>query len=167
MEDEGVAVLFLEVAGRTFGVESGQVETLRRKETVYPAQDGFPGLLGFLPMGEGLVPIIDLGARLGLRQTGENYRRLLVVTAPETAELAFLVDLVDGPTFVPWDRLSLLPEYLQGLQARPLVWGMAWRGEVLVPLLDLGQVVPIEEATALQEIVRGLQGGRYGGNDTA
>ena len=167
MEHEEVSLLYLELAGHLFAVEAGQVKTVRRKETIVPAQDGIPGLLGFLALGRGIIPVLDLGVCLGLPRPGQNPRGLLLVASPEVGDLAFRVDRVEGPTAAPWDRLNLLPEYLQGLQPRPLIWGMAWRGEALVPLLDLGQVLSDDRARALQETGRGLQGGRHGGDDGA
>lgn len=156
MEDDGVNVLFLEVEERSFGVEVGQVETLRRKETVFPAREGPPDLLGFLPLGAALVPIIDLGARLEVLRGKGNPAGLLVVPPQEVAPLAFRVDQVMGPVHLPWPQLSLLPSMLRELQPRPIIWAMAWQGEVIVPLLDLAQVVPPEEILALLELASGM-----------
>jgi purine-binding chemotaxis protein CheW len=149
MEDEGVTVLFLQVEGRAFAVEVCQVETLRRKETVFPAYQGPPDLLGFLPLGGAIVPIVDLGARLGILQEAIQHTGLLVVPPQEVASLAFRVDQVVGPVHLLWQELSLLPGMLRELQPRPLTWAMAWQGEKVVPILDLAQVVPPEEAAVL------------------
>lgn len=149
MESEGVTVLFLQVEGRSFAVELQQVETLRRKETVFPAHQGPPELLGFLPLGAAAVPIIDLGICLGVLRGEAKYTGLLIVPPEEVAPVAFRVDQVAGPAHLPWDELSLLPGMLRELQPRPLIWAMAWRGEEVVPVLDLGQVVPPEEVAAL------------------
>ncbi len=147
--DEGVMTLFLEVGHSRFAVEAGQVETLRRKETLYPVHGGPSDLLGFLPLGETVVPVLDLGARLGLEMSGERRRGLLLVPSREVSPLSFRVDDVEGPFFLPWKQVTLLPGLLREIQSRPVVWGLIWQEDVLVPLLDLGQVVPPEEVPTL------------------
>ncbi len=153
MASEGISVLFLEAGGQACAVEMGQVETVRRRETVIAAREGPPDMLGFLSLGLGLVPILDLGVRLG-RMSGAIGTGLLIVPATEVAPLAFRVDRVEGPLLVPYDRIALLPELLRDAQERPAVWGMVWRGETLVPLLDLRQVVAADETAALLELGR-------------
>jgi chemotaxis signal transduction protein len=155
MEDEGVTVLFLQVEGRAFAVAVHQVETLRRKETVFPAQQGPPDLLGFLPLGAALVPIVDLGARLGILQKGVKHAGLLVVPPEAVTPLAFRVDQVAGPAHLAWHTLSLLPAMLRELQPRPITWAMAWQGEEVVPVIDLAQVVPPQEVAALVALAAG------------
>lgn len=149
MADEGITVLSLHVGRSRFAVEAGQVETLRRKETLYPVQGGPPDLLGFLPLGETVVPVLELGMRLGLEEAGERRRGILLVPAREVSPLSFRVDDVEGPLFLPWKQVTLLPRLLQEIQSRPVVWGLVWQEDVLVPLLDLGQVVPSEEVSML------------------
>jgi purine-binding chemotaxis protein CheW len=159
MEVEGIQVLLLEVAGQTFGVEVGQIETLRRKQTLYPASDGPPDLLGFLRLGAAAVPVLDMGVRLGLKSQATKQMGLLVVAALAQAYLAFRVDSIGGPVAVEWDRLSLLPELLHGLQARAIVWGVARHGDAPVPLLDLEKIVPAEEIKVLREAAQVYEGG--------
>jgi chemotaxis signal transduction protein len=153
MEDEGINVLFLDVGNRSFAVEMGQVETIRRKETVLPAREGPPDLLGFLLLGRAIVPILDLGFRLCGHMSTER-SGLLIVAAAEVVSLAFRVRQVGGPLLLPWDQVTLLPELLRDLQERPAVWGLIWRDETLVPLLDLRQVVPAGEVAALLELAQ-------------
>jgi purine-binding chemotaxis protein CheW len=152
MESEGVDVLLLGVEGRTFAVEVCQVETLRRKETVFPARDCPADLLGFLPLGGAIVPIIDLGVRLEVLKGESKATGLLVIPPQEVAPLAFRVDEVAGPVHLTWHQLSLLPGMLRELQPRPITWAMAWQGEEVMPLIDLAQVVPPEEVAALLEL---------------
>lgn len=149
MADEGVTALFLQVGRSRFAVESGQVETLRRKETLCPAQGGPPDLLGFLPLGEAALPVLDLETRLGLGADGEKRHGLLLVPPWEVLPLSFRVDDVEGPFLLPWEQIALLPRLLREIQPRPVVWGLVWQEDVLVPLLDLGQVVPPEEVSRL------------------
>lgn len=149
-----VTVLFVEVAGRPFAVEVGQVEALRRKETLYPLREGHPGLVGFLPMGGQAVPVLDLAVRLGLDRGALPAGRLLLVSALAEFLLVFQVERVTGPLALTWTDIALLPDLLRELQGRPVVWGMVWRGDDLVPLLDLGQVVPADEVDTLRTLAR-------------
>jgi len=152
MEDEGVTILFLQVQERSFGVEVHQVETLRRKETVVPVTVGPPDLLGFLMLGGGVAPILDLGTRLGVHEVAARSTGMLVVPPVEVSPLAFFVDRVAGPVHLGWSELALLPRLLCELQPRPITWAVVWQGEEVVPVLDLGQVVSPEEAAALLEL---------------
>lgn len=159
METEGLTALIVRVAGQTLAIEIGQVQALRRKETLYPAREGPPDLQGFLRWGEqAVVPVLDLGSRLGLQEARKARLGFLVVTA-QRSPLAFRVDRVEETITVSWDRTALLPELLQQLQSRPIVWGLLWgwpAGQTgrreLVPLLDLGKIVTPEEAAALDRI---------------
>ena len=157
MEDEGLTILFLQVAGRAFGVEVHQVETLRRKETVFPASEGPPDLLGFLALGGGIVPILDLGICLGVHEVTGRQAGMLVVPPAEVSPLAFRVDRVDGPVRLGWDELALLPAFLRELQPRPITWAVAWQGEEAVPVLDLGQLVAPEKVAALHDLAEQLR----------
>jgi chemotaxis signal transduction protein len=161
-EDEGIGVLFLSVSERLFAVDVGQVEALRRKETLYPARNGPPGLQGFLPMGQAIIPVLDLAVRLGLQEEVTRKMGFLIVTAEPKTPLAFQVDMIEGPKAVAWNRISLLPDTLQRLQDPLIVWGLVWGEAGLVPLLDLDQIVPSEEITILKQIAQEYQGGRYG-----
>lgn len=149
MADEGIMALFLQVGPGRFAVESDQVETLRRKETLYPAPGGPPDLLGFLPLGEEAVPVLDLGRRLGLETTGGRRRGLLLMPPREVSPLSFRVDDIEGPLFLSWKQIALLPRWLREIQSRPMVWGLVWQEDVLVPLLDLSQIVLPEENSVL------------------
>jgi purine-binding chemotaxis protein CheW len=159
MAREGIRVLLLDVVDRTFGVEVGQIETLRRKQTLFPARDGPPDLLGFLRLGGWAVPVLDLGVRLGLQSSAIKQMGLLVVAPIDPSYLAFRVDGLEGPVAVGWEGLSLLPELIRGLQSKPIVWGLAQHGDRLVPLLDLENTVSLEERTALREIAQVYEGG--------
>lgn len=151
-----VTVLFVEVAGRPFAVEVGQVETLRRKETLYPAGEGPAVLLGFLPIGGAALPVVDLAMCLGLSAETGQRRGPLLVSALESAPLVFQVERVQGPATVAWSDLALLPELLQALQPRQVVWGLVRHGDGLVPLLDLGQVLPPAEVAILMDMARAV-----------
>ncbi len=152
MHDEGIAVLLLDVAGHILGVEAGQIETLRRKETLWPAREGPPALLGFIDLGTP-VPVMDLGICLGVGPSGLGARGLLVVPPINVALLAFRVEHVEGPYALTWKELASLPALLQEAQARQTYWAFAWRGEQLIPLLDLGQVVAPEEMGAILDLM--------------
>lgn len=160
MELEGVRVLLLKVAHLYFGVEVCQIETLRRKETLFPAQEGGPAdLQGFLPLGGKAVPVLDLGSRLGLSSNGVKRMGILVVTSLEALPIAFRVDQIEGPIEVAWTELSLLPKILQTLQSKLLIWGMLWRENRLVPMLDLERVLAQEEVVRLSKLGRVYEGG--------
>jgi len=77
---------------------------------------------------------------------------MLIVSALEEAPLAIQVERVWGPLTVPWEDMALLPDLVRELQGRPLLWGLVQRGEELVPLLDLGQVLAVDEVAALLEL---------------
>ena len=167
MESEGIRILLLKVGQHSFGVEVSQIETLRKKETLFPPRDGGPAdLQGFLSLGEKAVPALALGTRLGLSGNGSP-RGLLIVTTQNPWPMAFRVDRIQGPILAHWKELRLLPKLLQELQARPIVWGVVWQKNRLVPLLDLDQVVPPEETAMLHEMGQVYQGGRDGGIEVA
>ncbi|MBN1484931.1 MAG: chemotaxis protein CheW [Chloroflexia bacterium] len=147
--DEGLRIMFLRVKEHRFGAEVGQIATLRKKETLYPAQEGPPDLQGFLSLGARAVPVLELGDRLGL--PGHSGALGLLIVTSESRPLAFRVDWIEGPSLVPWPQLRPLPKLLRELQARPLVWGLAWQEDGLVPLLDLERIVPAEEAASLHQ----------------
>lgn len=165
MDSAGLTALHLEVAGRRFAVETGQVMALRRRATLYPRREGPPELLGFLPFGGWAVPVLNVDARLEVGTPQRRQPGLLLVAALEPAPLAFQVDRIGDTITVPWERVALLPELLASLISRPVVWGLIWRGDQLVPLLDLEQLVSPEEAAALREHAQIHEGGRDEGRE--
>lgn len=156
--ESALLVILLEVHGHHFAVDAGQVEAIRRKGTVFPASGGPPELLGFLLLGGTAVPILDLGERLGLPSEGKDRGGMLVVPPPEVSPLAFRVDRVEGPLQLSWQETAPLPGLLRELQQRRIVWGLIWRGEAALPLIDLAQVVSPEDTAALVELARQCSG---------
>jgi chemotaxis signal transduction protein len=159
MDSEGVRFLLVRVGGRWFAVEAGQVETLRRRETLYPPPAEVPYLVGLLPVEGHPVPVVDLAVCLGISDGRDRRDRLILVGCPDTAPLAFLVQAVSGPVLLPWTGIHALPPLLVEAQVRPVVWAMIEWQESWIPALDLGLVLPEEEVNALQACARAYQGG--------
>ncbi len=154
--ESALLVILMEVRSCRFAVDVGQVETVRRKETVLPAAGGPRGLLGFLLLGGTAVPIVDLCDWLGFHGNGESRGGILLVPPWEVSPLAFRVDRIEGPLQLSWQEAAPLPGLLQELQRRRIVWGLIRRGEAVVPLIDLAQVVSSEDTAALLELASAL-----------
>ncbi|MGC8872882.1 MAG: chemotaxis protein CheW [Chloroflexia bacterium] len=159
MEPEGVQFLLVRAAEHWFAIETGQVESLRRRETLYPPREDVPHLVGLLPAGRGSIPVVDLGSCLGLAPRPNRGDRLILIGEANTTPLAFLVQGVSGPVLVPWTAIHSLPPLLLHAQQRPVVWGLIEHQHAWLPALDLALVLTQTDVEALQAYARAYQGG--------
>lgn len=159
MEPEGVRFLMVRASDRWFAVEVGQVETLRRRETLHPPLVDVPYLVGLLPLDGAPIPVVDLATCLGLSSAPNRRDRLIVVGRLEAGLLAFLVQEIEGPVLLPWDRIRSLPALLLRAQRLPAVWALAEYRDSWLPALDLARVLSPAEVEALQASARFNEGG--------
>lgn len=159
MEPEGVRFLLMRASERWFAVEVGQVETLRRRETLHPPPVDIPYLVGLLPLDGTPIPVVDLGTCLGLSPTPNRRDRLIVVSRLDAGLLAFLVQEVRGPVLIPWAQVRSLPPLLRRAQRRPVVWALVAYREDWIPALDLACVLSPTEVETLRGSARFTKGG--------
>lgn len=94
-----------------------------------------------------VLPIIDLGCRLGLAATRAGERHVIIVTQIGAQQVGLLVDGVSDILTVADDRLQPTPEIAAGA-SRAFVRGLLPVDQRMIALLALEQVLPPPERDA-------------------
>ncbi|WP_051092915.1 chemotaxis protein CheW [Methylobacterium sp. 77] len=149
-QPETTAYLILDVSGVTFAMLRASVSEVLPLPHLHPPT--LPGTLlaGFLNLGGGTVPVIDLRRLLALpaslEREGNPYRHLLLAADRRTA---LLVDRVS-------DLTSIDPASLRALAAdaslNGCVTGEIAQGESVIQVLDMERLLNAEEHRRVQAL---------------
>lgn len=123
--------LVVRVEGRPYGLPAGRVLEVGDVGEVLEVPRALAAVRGLTPLRGRLVPLVHLGALLGLRAAPpERGRSAAVVSLSGGRVVALEVD--DAESVVREDPLPVPPG-----QDLPFAQGVAPQGDVLVPVLDL------------------------------
>jgi len=147
-------VVFL-LAGQQYGVDIGQVyEIIRTEKTV--RLPGTPSYMeGVIHVRERIIPVVDLGARLGLPagETDAGSGRIVIVDAGGTM-VGLQVDAVKEVRVLPAGELKPPPAYHQSDGG--YLEGIALAGEQLIVMLDVRRLFGREETALLAAAGQGV-----------
>jgi chemotaxis signal transduction protein len=134
LDQAGTLTCLFEVGGRVFAVDIKQAREVRAFDhyTVVPL--GSPHLMGMTSLRGAIIPIIDLLVLLGL-PTGADTGQSLVVEA-QGVRVAIAVDRVLGV-----EALEEITEPGLVGEAEEFERGRVRRGDVTIPILDVGKIV--------------------------
>lgn len=129
------------VAEEEYGVPIQMVQEIVGAMTVTPLPDAPPHVLGVVNLRGAVIPVVDMGARLGLRGT-DRTERVIVVVSIGQQRIGLSVDRVCEVAQI--DRAMIEVPPTLGGSASPLILGLAKsEGRVRV-LLHLDHVVSLE-----------------------
>jgi len=147
-------VVFL-LAGQQYGVDIGQVyEIIRAGKTV--SLPGAPSYLeGVIHVREHIIPVVDLGARLGLSpgEKDAGSERILIVDAGG-AMVGLRVDAVKEVRVLGSGELKPPPGYRQSDGG--YLEGIALVGDELIIMLDAKKLFGREETNLLTAAGQGV-----------
>ncbi len=144
------SVVCFRVGDAEFGFSADEVDRI----WPYEPPESVPGLpdfvVGVLPLRGLALPILDLGAHLGVRPEAGEERRVLVL-GHDDRRVGWVVDEVVAVAPFPADRWTPLPRYFGGRAARLV--------EAVVRREDRGPMLVLRAAELLDPDQRGvLQG---------
>jgi purine-binding chemotaxis protein CheW len=135
-----------------YGIEIHAVESIIPMQPITPVPHAPAYLAGLTNLRGEILPVIDLGKRLGLPQAAQPVsadrqaaqKRIIVVNSAQ-GKLGMIVDDVMQVLRVPEDGIDSLPALALGLE-KAFVLGLARVDQRLVILLNLDEVLHIEAA---------------------
>ena len=139
--------LSFRVSTQEFCVDVMAVREIRGWTDVTPLPHAPAYVRGMINLGGIVLPIIDMGARLGLTVDELAKRRVIVVVLIGTKLVGLLVDAVCDILAVPDDTLHAAPE-LAGDTISSFVTSVLTIEERMICLISLGKLLPEQDAVA-------------------
>jgi chemotaxis signal transduction protein len=149
--DTSVEVVVFSVQGRLFGTYAGQVEEVFCAEVIHA--DGDDGFLSFMYRGDESRGI-DFAFWLTQQDSKEYQYRwqdnerarslgaiLLMMKHAGHEYCGVRIDTVEEFMLCSLNHIHTLPIIMQKLGSSPAIWGIAHKGECLIPLIDLSKLV--------------------------
>lgn len=153
---EELQVVVFNVSGEVFGVETYQVATIALYSSIKKSDLLPPFADGYLPGRNGNIPVINLAKRLGLKETVVTRKTKVIVTNIEGSSLGFTVDDVNEILKVPQSNFEYTPAIIQDANNR-YVKGVCKRGEKLIYILNLKEILPTSEINELKEKMKEIE----------
>jgi len=111
-------------------------EVLKSRElTIVPNSP--PHVLGVTSIRGRVLPVIDLGRRLGLPPAVRDEKARIIIISPDDEDAGIMVDRVTGVVRISPDAIRPAPETVE--QGAEFLKGIARKGERLYILLDLNK----------------------------
>ena len=150
---ESQQLLVFRLGRETYGLDLVTIAEIRRSQelTIVPKTKDF--LLGVTAIRGGVVPIIDLRARLGLGWVEITPKTRTLVTSDKTVakgKIGMLVDQVDGVAKIPREDIDPPPATMTANQAK-FVQGVGRCEGRIVVLLDTPALVGYEAVASREK----------------
>ncbi|WP_260954604.1 chemotaxis protein CheW [Pseudomonas citri] len=143
------------LAGETFAVGTLSVKEIIEYGQLTGVPMMPPSIRGVINLRGAVVPVIDLGARFGGRQTEVGRRTCIVILevdhADEQQVIGVLVDAVNEVLEIAPAQIEPPPAF--GAHIRTdFIQGMGKVGGRFVILLDIGRVLSVDELAVLAQV---------------
>jgi purine-binding chemotaxis protein CheW len=113
-------------------------EVLKSRElTIVPNSP--PHILGVTSIRGTVLPVIDLGRRLGLPRAQRDEKARIIIISPDDEDAGIVVDRVTGVMRISPEAIRPAPETVE--QGAEFLRGIARKGDRLYILLDLNKAV--------------------------
>ncbi len=140
-------LISFDVRGEAFCIDIMAVREIRGWTQATPLPQAPDDVRGVINLRGSVLPILDLGARLGLGQTEPTSRNAILVVAVHGTFIGLLVDGVDEILSVGASDIHPAPELCRG-EGRSLVSGLLPGEGRMIKVLSLEVVVPETRARA-------------------
>jgi purine-binding chemotaxis protein CheW len=126
--------------GQCFSIEISQVREIRRWGPFTSVPHSPTGVLGVMNLRGSVIPIYDLAARLGLAETTENPRNVIVVVNFGEQTLGLLVESVSEIMSVAREKIQVTPEMRAESGQSPIA-GLINTETGMTQIVDLPSVI--------------------------
>jgi purine-binding chemotaxis protein CheW len=126
--------------GQCFSIEISQVREIRRWGPFTSVPHSPTGVLGVMNLRGSVIPIYDLAARLGLTETPENPRNVIVVVMFGEQILGLLVESVSEIMSVARDKIQITPEMRAESGQTPIA-GLINTETGMTQIVDLASII--------------------------
>jgi purine-binding chemotaxis protein CheW len=143
----GAELISVRVHGQAFAIDIMAVREIRGWTGATPLPHSPPHVLGVMNLRGAILPVIDLGARLGLGATSPTPASVVVVAQIGDAQVGLVVDAVSDILTVTEGLIQPTPD-IGSDEVRAFVAGVMTIDSGIVSLLRLDQVPPPEAQLA-------------------
>ncbi len=145
---DGNQFLTFALGDEEYGVEILKVQEIRGYSAVTPIPNTPPYIKGVMNLRGTIIPVVDLRAKLAMREAEYNQFTVIIVVNVGTKVMGLVVDGVSDVLNIPRTDIQATPDFGSEVDAR-FISGMAKAGEKLVALLDIDKVLVGDEIAAL------------------
>ena len=145
----GRELISFQIGQQEFCVDITSVREIRGFTPATPIPHAPPYLRGVINLRGAVMPVIDLGSRLGMVTSEPTARHVIIVAKVGDHSVGLVVDAVCETFAVTPEQIQPLPE-LGGDSSKSVVRGFLQMGERMVSLISLDQILEdsIAEAQA-------------------
>lgn len=145
---DGGQFLTFQLEDEEYGLEILRVQEIKGYSKITPLPNTPREIKGVMNLRGSVVPIIDLRARFGLRETEYTRFTVIIVVTVGTKIVGLVVDAVSDVLNVGAKELVPTPDLGSGVDTTFLT-GIARTGDRLVSLLNIDRLVGNSTAPAL------------------
>ena len=136
-------IVSFRVKDQDFCIDIGHVREIRGWSPTTLLPHAPPHVKGLMNLRGNVIPVIDLGRRLGLGETEPTPRHVIVITVCGSGTVGLLVEAVSDIVDVDEETRQPAPETGQG-SAAGCVEGVYTVEDALIRALDLPKVIALE-----------------------
>lgn len=137
----GAELISVRIGDQAYAIDIMAVREIRGWTAATPLPHAPPHVLGMMNLRGAILPVIDLGARLGLGAAEPNASSVVVVAQIGDAQMGLVVDAVSDILTVTEGLIQPAPD-VGSAQAAACVAGVMTTETGIVSLLALDHIVP-------------------------
>jgi len=151
------------IADETFGIEIERVVEIIKVQKIF-SMPGLPDFLsGVMSVRGAVIPLIDLRMRFGKAPSGKKERIIIVRFGVE--KIGVLVDGIKEIMSLAPEEMISPPSIFKGFKTEYLT-GLGKKGEGIIILLDIDNLLTSEEKIMLKESMGLIEGSGAGAHKT-
>lgn len=135
------------VCEQEYCVDITSVKEIRGWTPATPLPHVPPYIKGVINLRGSVLPIVDLGMRLGLNVEPPTSRNVIMIVQHETQVSGYLVDAVSDILTIQEDQLQSAPDVSSAF-TKKFIKGVFALDSRMIRYIDLVQVMPTKEETA-------------------
>lgn len=136
IEEADLEMLSFQLGSEEYAIPVGRIREVLTPREITPVPRTPEHILGVCSLRGAVLPIVDLGRRLGLPRTLQDERSRIIVTAfDEDERIGLSVDRVKGVVRFPFSAIRPVPETVE--QGAEFLTGIVRKEERLIILLDV------------------------------
>jgi purine-binding chemotaxis protein CheW len=132
-----------------YGVEILKVQEIKGYTPATPVPNTPGYIKGVMNLRGTIIPVVDLRAKLSLKETEYNQFTVIIVVTVGTKVVGLIVDSVSDVLNIPAPDIQAAPEFGSTVDIR-FVDGMAKAGEKIIMLLNIDRVIADRELEAME-----------------
>jgi len=143
----GAELVTVRIGEQEFAIDIMAVREIRGWTASTPLPNAPSHFLGMINLRGSILPVVDLGARLGLGATTEERSSVVIVVQIAERQIGLLVDAVCDILALTEGMLQAPPD-VGAPEVRDFVSGVMTTDSGIVSLLRLDNIIPAEEREA-------------------